>query len=113
MFNDSCPQGVPGYSHTFRTTSTQLKTTAYNGVRTTSFQSLLATQPADPTTTYKGLIQNGVSFKEGESVLPSRADAIGDDCSGFLLTVKPDAAVSLAVSRCSPPTFNVSVLTSA
>lgn len=48
--------GVPGYSHLWRTKTTKLATTKYNGVSTNSFQTLLATQPSDPTFTFKQLI---------------------------------------------------------
>ncbi|ORY90135.1 glycoside hydrolase superfamily [Leucosporidium creatinivorum] len=57
--------GVPGYSHVFRTKSTKLATTTFRGVKTTAFQTLLATQPSDPTTTYNGLISNGWLSSDG------------------------------------------------
>jgi chitinase len=57
--------GVPSYSHSFRTASSSLRTSTYGGKKVTAFQPLASSQPADPETSYSGLISEGILSANG------------------------------------------------
>lgn len=55
-------QGVPSYSHIFKTATSQVVTTTFDGMSSKAFQTLDHKHPAsDPSYTYKQLISKGVS----------------------------------------------------
>ncbi|KAK4702370.1 chitinase, partial [Phenoliferia sp. Uapishka_3] len=57
--------GVPGYSHLFQTSSNQIKTTTFGKSKTTAFQPLSSSQPADLDYTFTQLVSMGWLSKNG------------------------------------------------